>query len=138
MRSFSVIFKYCTHTIIMFFIKYNYRCQILDMEAQACTNAKMVLFSREKIPPNATLEIGREKHPFANWFIALFPDTSQEEKYCWWETWDFMITGHMLRKLKISKQINKLNQNPFNRLSFLCSRQIMFECGRGSKLVCIN
>ena len=60
----------------MFFIKYNYRCQILDMEAQACTNAKMVLFSREKIPPNATLEIGREKHPFANWFIALFPDTS--------------------------------------------------------------
>ena len=63
-------------TIIMFFIKYNYRCQILDMEAQACTNAKMVLFSREKIPPNATLEIGREKHPFANWFIALFPDTS--------------------------------------------------------------
>ena len=61
---------------ILFFIKYNYRCQILDMEAQACTNAKMVLFSREKIPPNATLEIGREKHPFANWFIALFPDTS--------------------------------------------------------------
>ena len=101
--------------------------------ARAYTNAKTVLSSRDKIPPNAILEIGREKHPFANWFIAPFPDISKEEKYCWWETWDFTITGRTSRKSKTSKLARLLRMRIV--IDSFSSRQIMFECGRGSKLV---